>query len=181
MIQVRGSRSSDLWAQIPNGITCLRIIIAAVFPFCPESLHLMLIMVGLATEFLDGFIARLCNWTSYLGQVLDPVADKLFVLSVSVTWIVLGKISLLQWLLLAVRDFGVLFIFLALLATGKARGFRSVKARLPSKITTGLQYLVFLLVLAGLPRWLNPLVTVTAVLGLVAFLHYAYLVRQALR
>jgi len=73
-----------------------RIGIAAIFPFCPESYHVMLIVAGLATEFLGGFIARLFNWTSYLSQVLDPIADKLLVLSVSLTWIWLGKITVRQ-------------------------------------------------------------------------------------
>ena len=72
-----------------------------------------LILAGLASEFLDGFIARLCNWTSYLGQVLDPIADKLFVLSVSLTWIALGKLTLLQWLLFALRDFGPFLVRLS--------------------------------------------------------------------
>jgi len=166
--------------HLPNGITSLRILIAAGFPFCPESWHLPLILAGLASEFLDGFIARLGNWTSYLGQVLDPIADKLFVLSVSVTWIFLGQITLLQWLLLALRDFGVLLIFLALLASGRVRAVRSVKARFPSKLTTGLQYLFFLMVLAGGTDWLLPLALLTASTGLVATGHYAYLIWLAL-
>jgi phosphatidylglycerophosphate synthase len=181
MTRAPDNRPDSPWRHIPNGITSLRIVIAAAFPFCPESLHLLLILTGLATEFLDGFIARLGNWTSYLGQVLDPIADKLFVLSVSLTWIALGELTLWQWLLLAFRDFGVLCLFLTLLAMGRVRGFRSVKARLPSKLTTGLQYLAFLLVLGGFSQWLTPVAVATALLGLVATLHYAYLVRLSLR
>ena len=167
--------------HIPNGITSLRIGIAVLFPFVPESTHLVLILAGLATEFLDGFIARLGNWTSYLGQVLDPVADKLFVLSVSVTWIILGKITLLQWLLFALRDFGVLFIFLGLLAAGKVGSVKSVKARLPSKLTTGLQYALFLLILTGNTRFVMPLALLTAATGLAATMQYAYLIRLSLQ
>jgi len=167
--------------HIPNGITSLRIVIAVIFPFTPESAHLLLILAGLATEFLDGFIARLGNWTSYLGQVLDPVADKLFVLSVSVTWIVLGKVTLLQWLLFALRDFGVFFIFLGLLLMGKIGSIKSVKARFPSKLTTALQYLLFLLVLTGNTQLLLYLAIMTAATGLVATLQYAHLIRLSLR
>ena len=167
--------------HIPNGITSLRIVIAAVFPFAPESAHLLLILAGLATEFLDGFIARLGNWTSYLGQVLDPIADKLFVLSVSVTWIVLGKVTLVQWLLFALRDFGVFFIFLGLLAIGKISSVKSVKARFPSKLTTALQYLLFLLVLTDNFQLLTPLALLTAGTGFVATLHYAYLIQISLK
>ncbi|MCB1672802.1 MAG: hypothetical protein KDI29_16870, partial [Pseudomonadales bacterium] len=116
---------------------------------------------------------------SYLGQVLDPIADKLFVLSVSVTWIVLGKITLLQWLLFALRDFGVLLIFLVLLTIGRIRSTRSVPARLPSKITTAFQYLLFLAVLTGNVRLVMPLALLTALIGLIATLQYIYLIRRA--
>lgn len=172
--------TSSLARHIPNGITAIRIVIAAVFPLCPEAAHLPLILAGLATEFLDGFLARLCNWTSYLGQVLDPIADKLFVLSVSVTWILLGNITLLQWLLFALRDFGVFFIFLILLAIGRLRTVRSVKARFLSKVTTAFQYLLFLVVLADQSRFLIPLAVLTAITGLFATLQYAYLIRLEL-
>ena len=167
--------------HIPNAITAIRIAVAAVFPFCSESIHLWLIVIGLATEFLDGFVARAFKWTTYLGQILDPVADKLFVLSVSLTWVWLGHLSVTQWLLLGLRDFGVLFIFLALLALGKIRSVRSIKAQLPSKLTTAMQYLVFLLVLTESFQFLTPLAILTAVAGLVATLHYTYLLRHSFR
>lgn len=173
--------TNSLTRHVPNGITTLRILIAAAFPLCPESAHLPLILAGLASEFLDGFLARLFNCTSYLGQVLDPIADKLFVLSISVTWIVLGKITLLQWLLFALRDFGVFFIFLILLAIGRLRSVKSVKARFLSKVTTAFQYLLFLVVLSDNPRFLLPLAVLTAVTGLVATLQYAYLIRLELK
>lgn len=174
-------RQPSLLSYIPNAITVSRIIIAGVFPFCPESYHIMLIVAGLATEFFDGYIARLFNWTSYLGQVLDPIADKLFVLSVSLTWIWLGKITVLQWLLVGMRDFGVFFIFLALIVLGKIRTTKSVKARFPSKITTVLQYIVFLLVLSGNLEYLTPLASVTAIVGLAATLQYIYLLKHSFR
>ncbi|NKB32702.1 MAG: hypothetical protein GKR91_06355 [Pseudomonadales bacterium] len=167
--------------HIPNGITSLRILVAAVFPFSPEAAHLWLVIAGLLTEFFDGFIARTFKWSSYLGQVLDPVADKLFVLSVSLTWVWLGKLTILQWLLLGARDFGVLFIFLGLIATGKIRRVQSVKAKMPSKITTALQYLLFLLVLTGSSTYLDTLALLTAGIGLVATVQYGYLLRHSFK
>ena len=79
---------------------------------------------------------RLFNWVSDLGQVLDPVADKLFVLSVSLTWVWLDKLQLWQWLLLAVRDFGVALIFVVIVSSGLARSVEPEKARMASKVTT---------------------------------------------
>jgi cardiolipin synthase len=175
------SQQTSLLRHIPNGITCIRILIAAIFPFCPESIHLELILIGLTTEFLDGFLARLFKWTSYLGQNLDPLADKLFVLSVSLTWVWMGKLTVLQWLLLGLRDFGVLFIVIAVILLGKIRTVRSIKARFPSKLTTALQYLAFLLVLFGNQELLMPLVLITAATGLVATIHYVAILKQSFR
>jgi len=181
MVNKTTNSQQSLLVYIPNAITVSRIGIAAIFPLCPESYHVILIVAGLATEFLDGFIARLFNWTSYLGQVLDPIADKLLVLSVSLTWIWLGKITVLQWLLVGLRDFGVLFIFLALFLLGKVRSTKSEKARFPSKITTALQYIVFLLVLSGNLEYLTPLAIITAIIGLTATLQYIYLLKDSFR
>lgn len=136
-------------------------------------------MVALVTEFLDGFIARLFSWTSYFGQVFDPVADKLFVLSVSLTWVNMGKVTILQWLLLALRDFGVLFIVAALFLTKKLHSVKSIQARLLSKLTTGLQYLIFLLVIMDCPELLLPVAIVTGLTGLLAVLQYIYLLGRA--
>ncbi len=181
MSQEPASQNTSMLRHIPNAITFLRIIVAAVFPFSSESYHVWLIGVGLVTEFLDGFIARTFRWTSYFGQVLDPVADKLFVLSVSLTWIWLDKLTVAQWLLLGARDFGVLFIFLALLAAGRIGKVESVKARLPSKVTTALQYLVFLLVLTENYDYLGFTALLTAAIGIVAAGQYAYLLQQSIR
>ncbi len=175
------NQRASLLRHIPNGITCIRILIAAIFPFCPESIHLELILLGLATEFLDGFIARLFRWTSYLGQNLDSLADKLFVLSVSLTWVWLGKLTVLQWLLLGVRDFGVMFILITVFFLGKIHSMKSFKARFPSKLTTVLQYLVFLLVLVGYQQLIMPLVLITAATGVMAIVQYIYILKQSFR
>lgn len=181
MSEDSSNQQSQVFRHIPNGITASRIVIAAIFPFCPETWHFILVMIGLATEFLDGFLARLFNWTSYLGQVLDPIADKLFVLSVSLTWIALGQLGLGQWLMLGLRDFGVLLIFITLIVTGKVRSVRSIKARFPSKVTTAFQYLVFIMVLTDNLEYLTPLAMVTAVIGLAATIQYSYLVKHSMR
>ncbi|MFM1896535.1 MAG: hypothetical protein RLZZ385_1609 [Pseudomonadota bacterium] len=164
--------------HIPNAITSSRILLAAAFPLSPPDWHLPIILLALLTEFLDGFLARLCHWISYLGQVLDPLADKLFALSVCLTWVWLGQLTVWQWLLLTTRDFGILFITLALWISGRIGNRKSIEARLPSKVTTGFQYLVFLAVLTDSTRWLLPLIGMTALLGAGATLHYIMLLRR---
>src|SRR3954452_5444243 len=45
---------------------------------------LVVLMVSGATDYLDGYLARRLNQTSRLGQILDPVADRLYILAVVV-------------------------------------------------------------------------------------------------
>lgn len=73
---------------IPNLITMTRIFIIPWIPyvfFKLDSTQLALILVILAafTDFLDGFLARRFNASSLLGQVLDPLADKLFLIVIT--------------------------------------------------------------------------------------------------
>lgn len=131
----------------------------------------IVVLAGL-TEFLDGFLARVFHWTSYFGQVLDPIADKLFFLSVSLTWVWLGKLSLLYWLLLSTRDFGVLFIVIALGLTGRIRSVKPLKAELLSKITTAMQYAVVLTILFSFYQPVSALVVIAAVIGVLATIQY---------
>lgn len=53
---------------------------------------LILVILSGVTDFLDGYIARTYNKTSYLGAIHDFTADKLFVLSALLVFSVTGKI-----------------------------------------------------------------------------------------
>ncbi|MFN3785437.1 MAG: CDP-alcohol phosphatidyltransferase family protein, partial [Thiothrix sp.] len=84
--------------QIPNIITVVRIL--AIGPICwllwRDSYELALISLVLAglSDALDGFLARRYGWFTRLGAILDPVADKLFVIAI---FIVFGLKGSLPW------------------------------------------------------------------------------------
>lgn len=67
--------------DIPNLITVLRILLVA--PIVWYLLHadygmaLVLFVIAGLSDALDGFLAKTFNWTSRLGGMLDPIADKL--------------------------------------------------------------------------------------------------------
>lgn len=105
---------------LPNFLTLLRIIAIPIFLICVANKHygaaFMLFLAAGVTDTVDGAVARLTNSRSDLGAVLDPLADKLLLLS---SFIFLGFTgAIASWLvvLVVLRDiivvlgYGAVFI-----------------------------------------------------------------------
>lgn len=60
--------------------------------------------IAAVTDGLDGFIAKRCHWTSELGKILDPLADKLLLVTVFIALALIGRVP--PWLaaLVVLRD-----------------------------------------------------------------------------
>lgn len=88
---------------IPNILSLFRLLLIPVFLVLLVLGHLgwalLLIAVSAVTDFVDGYVARHFNQVSRLGQLLDPAADRLFILS---TLLGLGWVGVLPWWLVAV-------------------------------------------------------------------------------
>lgn len=163
--------------QIPNALTVFRFLLAIVFPMSPPAYHTAIILTALATEFLDGYLARHFNWTTEGGKVLDPIADKSFFLSVCLTWIWLGRISWTDLALSGTREIGILATALYIALRGRLGRTKAIQARPLSKVTTVLQYGIFFSVCV----WDKPrfgLVALTAVTGGLAALEYMVLLHR---
>ena len=80
--------------NLPNTLTLLRILLIPVFlEFLAYQLYfeaLVVFAIGGFTDFLDGLAARWMNQQTALGAYLDPVADKLLVIS---SFVMLGSIG----------------------------------------------------------------------------------------
>jgi cardiolipin synthase len=121
--------------QLPNLLCVLRI--ALVYPVAAgimqERYGVVLVLFALAafTDALDGFLAKRFGWTSELGKVLDPLADKLMLVTVFVCLSVAG---LSPWWLAAMvilRDLVILFGALAFRRLfGPLRGAPTVASKL---------------------------------------------------
>jgi cardiolipin synthase len=70
---------------VPNMLSILRLILVPVFLVLLLSDNsawaLITLMVASATDYLDGLLARLLNQQTRLGQLLDPAADRLYILA----------------------------------------------------------------------------------------------------
>lgn len=78
--------------NIPNALTVFRLLLIPGFAYCffstmKNGVKLAVIIFVLAgfTDILDGYIARKYNLITRLGIVLDPLADKLMLLTVLVS------------------------------------------------------------------------------------------------
>jgi CDP-diacylglycerol--glycerol-3-phosphate 3-phosphatidyltransferase len=72
-------------SSIINLLTFARIIIAAlIFVFLALKnyylIALMLFFIAGLTDYFDGFLARKYNATSQIGEILDPLADKILII-----------------------------------------------------------------------------------------------------
>jgi cardiolipin synthase len=128
--------------HLPNIICVLRIAlvwpIAAALAQREYLLALALFMVAGLSDGIDGYLAKRFNWTSELGKLLDPLADKLLLVTVFVEAAWLGLAP--WWLTSAVVARDVLIVLGALafrILIGPLRGRPTVS----SKINTALQLL----------------------------------------
>ncbi|QEK38668.1 CDP-alcohol phosphatidyltransferase family protein [Candidatus Cytomitobacter primus] len=63
---------------IPNLITVSRLVLGVLFFMLYPKHASPLILLGALSDVLDGFIARAFHMTSKLGEILDPIVDKIF-------------------------------------------------------------------------------------------------------
>jgi CDP-diacylglycerol---glycerol-3-phosphate 3-phosphatidyltransferase len=100
--------------NVPNVLTLARILLIPVFiilfvnPTPDQSLAAAIIFaVAAVTDMLDGYIARRTGQVTKLGKLLDPIADKLLVLSALILLMNVERVSALVVLLIVARELAV--------------------------------------------------------------------------
>jgi cardiolipin synthase (CMP-forming) len=102
-----------LWT-IPNAVSVLRLLGIPIFLWVLLVARNDLIAFGLlafagATDWIDGYLARKLHQTSRFGEVLDPLADRLYIAATIIGLAVREFIP--WWLVLLVASRDVLLIF----------------------------------------------------------------------
>ncbi|HWJ08231.1 MAG TPA: CDP-alcohol phosphatidyltransferase family protein [Nocardioides sp.] len=141
--------SRRVWT-LPNLISASRLLGVPLFLWLvlgPEEdvWALVVLMVSGVTDFLDGWLARKLNQTSELGRLLDPVADRLYILAVVVG---LALREVIPWWLalsLPLRDL-LLWGLVPLLRT---RGYSALPVHFLGKAATFNLLYAFPLLLLG--------------------------------
>ena len=135
---------------VPNLLSMARLAGVPVFLWLvlgPEAdaWALALLMVSGITDYLDGFLARKLNQMSQLGQILDPVADRLYILAVVIG---LGLRDIIPWwvvLILPLRD----LLLWGLVPFLRTRGYSSLPVHFLGKAATFNLLYAFPLLLLG--------------------------------
>lgn len=112
--------------NLPNKLTVLRMVLvpffvlALLWPF-PHHYLVALILFGAAsyTDHLDGKLARKNNQITDFGKFMDPLADKILVISALVCFVSLGLCDVWLVLLIIAREFMVTSV--RLVAAGKGK------------------------------------------------------------
>ncbi len=180
-----GARPRSDWATVPNLISVLRLVLVPVFALLALGEHdawaLGVLVVAGASDWLDGRLARALQQQSRLGELLDPAADRLFIL---VTLLVLASRDVVPWWLVAVlvgRD----VLLTAVLGVLMARRIGPLPVHFVGKAGTfALLYALPMLLLAHWPGWVGTAADVAgwamAVWGIALYwLAAAVYVRQA--
>ena len=111
MTPVARSLKEEFW-NLPNGITLVRIACIPVFLVFTwyesraNSLIAALIFTAAgATDFLDGWVARRRGLVTVIGKFMDPLADKLVVVSALVMLVHLGRVAAWVVIVIMAREF----------------------------------------------------------------------------
>ena len=137
----------------PNRLTIARVALVPVIvallqfdsPVC-QTLALAAFIAAALTDWLDGYLARKYHQRSKLGQVLDPLADRLYILATLIGLAIRGIIPWWMVLLLVSRDVLMAAVVLPLL---RRRGFVTLPVHFLGKTATFCLLYAFPMVLLG--------------------------------
>jgi len=145
--------------DIPNLISILRIVlvvpIAYYLWYQNYSIALLLFLIGGLSDGLDGFLARRYHWETELGVILDPMGDKLMMLT---AYLLLGWHNLLAWWLVGLVISRDLIIVIGTLLYRKFIGEAKLKPLLISKLNTVFQIVLVLFIMLSQVITLPPLI-----------------------
>ena len=140
--------------KIPNILTIGRIIIVPIFVltffipgFFGDLIPFFIFVLASFTDYLDGFLARIFKEESKLGELLDPIADKIIVAAALILLVMNGTIKnyeVIAAIIILTRE-----ILISGLREFLAKTSVSIQVTSLAKLKTLLQMLAFAILLTG--------------------------------
>ena len=162
--------SGMMWHQLPNAITILRclLIIPFVFALCLHDYVLaFIIFVGAGvSDGVDGFLAKRYGWQSQFGAMLDPIADKLLLVTGFGMLTYIGQLPWWLFSLVLLRD---VVIVVGAITYHRLFGPYPMQPTMISKINTVLQISLVGLQLFSAAVYTLPLSLMYAVIATTVF------------
>ncbi len=176
-MRIKGDRFS-----IPNMVSYFRMLLIPVFIYFLAVkmwvYALAVFMLASFTDFLDGWLARILKQESEFGRFIDPIADKVLVISSLVAIIVLDPYFdfLDSWMIIIIVGRDVMITIMRLLAIKRGRPLRTSRF---GKFKTAFQMLSIVIIImiymgrrsnifeeyAFLPYWIMLAVTILTALS----------------
>ncbi|GAC1437231.1 MAG: CDP-diacylglycerol--glycerol-3-phosphate 3-phosphatidyltransferase [Solirubrobacteraceae bacterium] len=168
----------------PNVLTVVRImlvpvLVAALLAETGDGDVLAAIVFALAslTDFVDGYLARARNSITTFGKLMDPLADKLLVISALVSLVSLHRLQAWVAMVIIAREFAVTMLRMAATQQGVV-----MPASFFGKVKTCVQITAILSVIAvhGRPLWVEALIYATVLITVLSGLDYFFGLRRHL-
>ena len=155
--------------HIPNALCVFRmLLVAPVAWLLAQGLYwetLWVFGVAAITDGLDGFLAKRFGWTSELGKILDPLADKILLVSVFITLALLGFVPIWLAATAVLRD---VTITAGAIAYNALYGYPNGRPTPISKLNTLCQ-IVYLLTVVGARAFEQSWDVLLTILGALVF------------
>lgn len=178
-VQQTAVQTDRVWT-LPNVLSGVRVLAVPLFVWLALVVQrdgaaaLVLVLIGL-TDYLDGMLARRWNQISRVGQLLDPIADRLATVAVLVVFLVRGVVPWWFVGIMVARD-----VVLALeMSALRARGVTGLPVNFVGKAATATLMMSFPLLLwgtsadAGPALWAYAIGWSLALWGLALYLYSA--------
>jgi cardiolipin synthase (CMP-forming) len=164
--------------NVPHLLSLARLPLAVAFLLLDGPIaRVAIIAAAAASDYLDGWWARTRGPATRAGALLDPITDKVFVVTALVAFTRDGVLSAAGLLVLIARD---VIVIVGAVVVALARLPVRLQARFPGKLVTTLQ-IIAVLALTVLPIAATPLVVVTAAASAWAVADYGSSAMRALR
>ena len=147
--------------NLPNMVSLSRLVLAVAFIAIPDNAtRIALIVAAAFTDFLDGWLARRQHTASNMGALIDPIADRAFVLTALSVYLYDGLLTTPEYFIVLSRDFATAIGFLVARVVPWLRP-AVFQARMLGKTVTVLQLTLLVVILL----WPTPVDALVLLIG----------------